>query len=424
MKTPTVKCLFLVLAIFYAGALPLILTNYNQGRAAVDTQVFHYPTIQHFTHTLDVHSYPCSMAPGYHILLARVARCCPDSMRTLKLAGSVFTALLFGLLVWMLTPRFGVLHTTAILLPAITSMYIFPAGVWLLPDNLAWVTVLAFLLLLLHPFSGISWYLCCGATLAIMVLVRQTNICFAGAFWLAAVWAGGITTSKASEFLRRLGSAFLASLPALAILAFLFQQWGGVRPPDTATFQSGHRFQPNFATPALFLALFCVYSLCCLPYLWNPVRQLVRSRRSLLIIWISLAAGLAISLLMPTDYNVDAGRMSGLWNLVRVTPVIAHHSILLSLLASAGAGMLTVCLLLVRGRRKWILAAACAGFVVAQTANNMAWERYHVGFIFLLLFLVVRELPQDEGIPQPRMCAVLPILFAVANTAFLVQGLR
>ena len=113
MKTPTVKCLFLVLAIFYAGALPLILTNYNQGRAAVDTQVFHYPTIQHFTHTLDVHSYPCSMAPGYHILLARVARCCPDSMRTLKLAGSVFTALLFGLLVWMLTPRFGVLHTTA-----------------------------------------------------------------------------------------------------------------------------------------------------------------------------------------------------------------------------------------------------------------------------------------------------------------------
>lgn len=103
--------------VLYLGLLPVILTNYDMGRAYSDQHRFYYPTILRFKEGLGVRDYPSAMTPGYHMVMAGFARL-HDSEVFLKVISSCFTALLIAILALLLGQRLRPLHALGVMLPA------------------------------------------------------------------------------------------------------------------------------------------------------------------------------------------------------------------------------------------------------------------------------------------------------------------
>jgi hypothetical protein len=401
---------WLCVGLFACAALPLCLSNYDHGRAFSDQLNYHYPTIVHFADGGGVADYPSATTPGYHLLLAAVAKWVSAAEPVLKVANSVITMVFVGLLAWIISAQVGdTLLTTVMVLPVLASIYVFPAGVWLLPDNLAWLSVLCMLYLAAHFRDSWSWYSLTALTLIAAVLIRQSNL------WLCVV-----VFAVADKRLRGLTAATLVTLPAVAVLACFVRVWHGLTPPAFVERHTGL----NLSAVPFFLCVLAFYSAFYLPLIIQRVRNLFRtSPRSLYLTCLGASAGFLTAVIAPTDWNPDEGRTSGLWNLAKMLPAVHHRSPSIAVLAALGGALAVIWLSLVGSRTRTVVVASAAGFVAAQGVSHFVYERYYAGMVFLLILVSLADVLATNREPVPRWALAAPCLFALCNLAILGAGL-
>jgi len=216
----------------------------------------------------------------------------------------------------------------------------------------------------------------------------------------------------------RMCKAVLASLPCIGILAYFVILWHGMVPPSFAQRHS----DVNLAAIPFFAAIVALYGVFYLPMVWSELRNVSRAARTRPWLWVGALAGLASALISATDWNPDAGRVSGLWNLARLLPSWHHRSLLISGSAVFGGLSCALWLALAAGRLRVIVAAAAVGFVLTQCLSHFVYERYYAGLVFLLLLMLVREYPGARVARLPAGMAG-PLAFAVLNACILAAGL-
>ncbi len=397
-----------LVALFAAGAIPLIIAGGLPGRPGWDHYNFHEPTIRAIARTwprADVANYLTATTPLYHWLLGGVARHMSGARWALQLAGAAFTAGLLALLARACTralPRRPALALVACL-PFAASLYVFPSGVWLLPDNAAWLGVLGIWLLVLHPGWSASRTAAAAGLLLLLVLTRQIHLWAAALIWLAA-WLGGSDGEPAGtrqpflpfadllrprpERLRRLGLALLLTLPAFAAVGAFAWTWGGLVPPRFRGLHEG----AAPAAPALGLTLLGVYSAFFAPWLAPGLPDTLRRNRAAIVG--ALVAGLLLGAIPVSAYSTEAGRFGGLWNLAaRDGFVIADRFIVLVIGAPLGACALVLWLADLPARRRVIMLGAFVAFEAAQTANPTPWQRYQEPMLLMFVALAAVQTP-------------------------------
>jgi hypothetical protein len=405
----------------------------TQGRAASDAFNFHEPSIRAFAAQWpapDLSNYFSATTPLYHLVLAAVCRFVSDSRVVLMAVGAVPSAVLFAWAAARSVRRLGLWTGLAVGLCLPASLYVLPPAIWLLPDNAGWLGVLAVLALALsrRPRAVV---LAAGVLLA-LVLTRQVHIWAAAPIW-AAAWLGTADPSGLDPVrvlsldlprrARRLVPALLLTLPAFAALAWFVRLWGGLTVPR---YQLGWYSGWNPATPAFFLALFGLASAAFIGFWWPGLVMAWRSRRVSLAI--TLLGAAAIAIVPATTYTPDSlHRISGLWNAARALPSIAGHTspaILLPALFGAVAALGWACS--IPARSAWVLAAGAAGFVAAQTASPLCWQRYHEPFVLLLVILLAGEAGRaGSGSRLARLARVAgPLGLALALAAVTALAFR
>lgn len=420
---------------FLALALPLILSQNLLGRGAFDQIHFHEPVVRSFAaqlergwSALDFSDYRSATTPGYHVLLALVARFVSPSGLVLQLVASLSTAAALALLagaVAGIAARSGhvrpALLSLALALPALASMYVLFPGIWLLPDNLGWLLVLAVGLVSLRLTNAdrparMGWVALGGALLVALVLVRQSHI------WAAAMlWAGaylGAVEERVESLFDRFPSraqaaaiAVIATLPAFLTLASFGWLWGGLTPPS---FRAQYGGGINPATPAFILSLVALVSPFFAGFIAPAVFALVRTCP--LLVLAAAAAGVALAAIPETTFIYEA-RATGLWNLVKRAPVIAGHtSVVLLVLAPLGAVALCAWAAALPFRARWLFLGSLAAFAAAQTASPLCWQRYIEPFLLGLFALGAASIPPA---PTPRILTAARLLGPLALAAAL-----
>lgn len=394
--------------LFYAGALPVVFSsNAIEGRAAADHLNYHEPVIHTFADEWpkpDLSNYYSATTPLYHLILAGVEISTHASRRALMLAGSVFTC---GLLVLFAgTLRMPPKHAFIFTLPVLCSMYVNFPGVWLLPDNAGWLGVLAILAIALHctvNWRTLAWS---GVILVLLVLVRQIHLWAAAVIWTAA-WLGSRTDGpletastdridllglvrdvlgRPKSRLMRLSLALALTVPAFVAVAYFVRLWGGVVVPRYQSGERGGYHGWNPATAAFHLSIIGSF----VPfYFGSMLPGLKRLMRTPGVLALVLVGALVVTVVPETSYAVEAGRKSGLWNLVKLLPVMGGHcSPVLIVLAPIGAVGIASLMTSMDRRSAWVFVGAIVAFVAAQTASPQLWQRYHEPFILMLLSLM------------------------------------
>lgn len=422
-------------------AIGLIASRWSLGRAFLDQCRFHEPAIRAFAEEwprFDFRDYRSATTPGYHVVMATVARFVTDSRVGLQVAGLVFSLALAGLFGWAVgtrATRRGVpwLTALAVALPLIASAYVLMPAAWLLPDNAAWLGVLVLVLLALRPeFRWIEAAMG-GVVLAALVFTRQSHLWCAGLIWVWAVlssgpferWSLGQLMARPAERLIAGAWGVAVTLPAFAIVWYFYHLWGGLTPPR---FQSQHA-GGNPATPALCLSLIAIYSVFFAAWMWPGIASVWQKRR-----WVLLAAGatgLVLAVVPATTYLYEP-RGSGLWSVVKVLDqhgivILGRTSPLIVVLSTAGGVCLVGWLALLKARERAVMLAAFVGFIAAQSLNANAWQRYLEPMFLMLLALIAAGSPVGEDAWSKRLArlrVVGPLALAVALAGVSVYLLR
>lgn len=403
--------------VFLSFATPFILSQNLLGRGAFDQIHFHEPVVRTFAEqlsrgwsALDVRDYRSATTPGYHLLLAMVARYVHPSSMLLQAIGSLFTAALLALLAGAATAlaaRRGAMRPArlglVLVLPAMASMYVLFSGVWLLPDNLGWLLVLGVGLVAVRliespsrAIAGHAGLLALGGTLLLaLVLVRQSHLWAAAMLW-AAAWIGGAPGDRVlNDFVQRGRAALLAllaTLPAFLAVGAFALAWGGLTPPS---FRAQYGGGINPAAPAFILSLAAVFSIFFAGSIGPATIVLLRT--SPWQVLVAAILGLALAAAPETTFVYEA-RATGLWNLVKVAPVIAERtSLLLLVLAPLGAVALCAWAAALPARARWLFFAALTAFAAAQTASPLCWQRYIEPFLLGLFALGAATIVDAPG---------------------------
>lgn len=439
-----------LMGVFLAWALPLWWLGYMRGRGAFDQHYYHIKVVRRFLSqwpAVDLSDYESATAPGYHLVLTAIAKVTGDGALALQIVASLFTLGMFAVIASLLarggaTARVSRLETVALALPLACSMYIIFPGVWLQPDNAAWLGVFTILLLALPARRGLGWLIVGACVLTALAFVRQNQIwaaamLWAGAWLNAAPLPDGNISTLLNNLRRRVPALALAmalTLPAFGVVAWLIHLWGGPVPPS---FKGQHAGGMNLATPAFTLALIAIYSVFLLAWLWPALLRLWRESRPLL--FIAAVIGVALAAIPETTFLFEP-RSSGLWNLVRVEErlgvvIAGRTSPTMLALSGFGAVALLGWLRNLRPRERWMLAVALLAFVAAQTANSNCWQRYFEPFVLTLTILMallsVRPDPLADLSPSPhrpphipRLSRILgPLALSGALAAVTLHGL-
>lgn len=397
-----------LVALYLAGALPLVFSGNMRGRGAWDAINYHILTIRTFAAELpwpDLAAYPVTTTPLYHLLLAVVARVAGPSVVILELTGALFT---IGLLVtaarWC-TARAGPRVAFACCLPLAVSPYVFQSGVWPLPDNAGWWGVLAILLIALDRGASLRVLLLGAGVLLVLVLVRQIHVWAAAMLW-AAAWigpAGDGGTLGWREVFSRPGGRFrravivgLATLPAFGAIAYFGWLWGGLTPP---MFQSmyGH---PGPSAPALILSLLGVFSLFFVGYFGAAAAG--HWRRHPWIPVLAACAGALVAVIPETTYSLEEGRFSGLWNGAAALGIVGGRtSVLVVILSTAGGLAVSAWAAALPFRDRFVLLLTMAAFCAAQSASPMVWQRYNEPFVLMLCAVLAARIAGDGPRAEP-----------------------
>ena len=362
----------------------------------------------------NVSDYFSATTPGFHLVMAGVYRFATTDLLTLRCVASVFTLGLLATLGGLLVDSWRDLPRAVWAWPAAGSLYVVSSGAWLLPDNAAWWALLAVLGIALFRQVGPAAMLVVSPLLVLLVAFRQTQlwvalplVCTA---WLDAKPIRGLTdvTRWPVRRARRAGWMLLATLPAVAVLAYFVAIWHGLTPPafqrvegPTPLWHSGLQHDGlNFAAPALLLSVLGIYGLF---FAWPALGHLPPRRTLARWLAAGAAVGLVAAVISPTSYDFPA-RASGLWNLTPHFPAPAGRSLLIlctSLLGGMMTGLFCAALTL---RDRIVLIATLAGFTLAAIATAIAYQRYFDPFVLLLLPLlclqIVRQPVADDATLQ------------------------
>lgn len=418
------------------------------GRASFDQVLFHEHTIDAiartwplFTLTSPEKSIPdhyIAMTPGFHWVLAGVARLTGVGDAGLRLVALGMSAGIFALLGYLLGRRCGAACGALLVAPMMASVYIMNSGAWLLADNAGWLWVGLLGIAAVFCRPSLGWALLVGAGLLLAVWTRQNLLFLALPLW-AAAWlrpapegpAGCNPLVSIRSRAKNLMPVAIATLPAIASLLYLYSVWGGLVPYE---FQG----QYNGAGPsnlALQLAILAGLGVFFLPALLGvgeaAWRERVGPKLRRAAPWMVLAALLAgvVAAVVPTTPDPEAGRAGLVWSIThQLNPFgpIGHCNPLMVAVAMAGGVTLVVILAMAPPRRRWILAALFAGFGIAQAASSEVWQRYHEPFAMLFLALatsvaVAHRAPgwRRPPLPQLGMISVLAMGLAVTSAVVL-----
>lgn len=416
-------------ATLLALILPLILiaVGHNAGRGAWDSIVYHEVFVRQLAEDFprfDLSNPLTATTPGYHILLAACAQVGLGSTAALRLVSALIGAALSGLFACWVAKRAKPLDAVLLSLPMAASIYVVSSSAWLLPDNLAWMGVLAVLACCVREPR--SWKPIVLASIALVGLVftRQIHIWAAAPIWLAA-WLGvrGTEPGLLDRIPARLPRAAIAGLltvPAFVIVWLFVRHWGGATPPRFQADISGI----NPATPAFMLVQITVLMVGFGPWLLPAAIRTLRDRPALILG--GLAIGLVLAIVPHTTQNPEAGRYSGWWMLAGRSPVLAGRTSLAFLvLAPAGAALLVGPLIEAPRRTGWILLGALVAFAAAQSATINSWQRYHEPFLILFLAMLAASQPLDlRGTPLARLRIPAMALLCAVLGAITLGGLR
>jgi hypothetical protein len=371
-----------------------------RGRAASDQVRYHERAVREFASQwphLDYSDYLSATTPGYHTLLALVCRFVSCDGGVLRGAGAILGAVLVGILAHA-CDRGGRPRGWVLALPFACSMYVFGSAAYLLPDDAGWLGVLVVLMLALGRWRG-GWTLAAGGcVLALLVFTRQIHAWAMAPMW-AAAWLGEprdgaplLAPTRARAI--RAAMALAASLPAIGVIAWFARLWGGLTPPTFAEFYARG---VNPAAPAFVLSILAIGSVFFGAHLAPALRDAWAKHRGLLAL--AALAGLIAGAAPETTYDKEAGRWSGVWNVVDRLPTLADRSPLIVLLSIAGAVALAGWSVALSRRDRWVLLAAIAGFTSAQAASFQLWQRYSEPFVLMLIALMAARIP---GAPEAR----------------------
>lgn len=433
-----------IVGLFLIAAIPLATSGSLAGRPGFDQFNYHEPMIREMARTwprADVGNGLSATTPLYHWLLAGVARFISDSTAVLQLVAAGFTAALLALLVRAVVAARPDRPLAALLLaaPFAASLYVFPSGVWLLPDNAGWLGVLAVWLLALRHDWTTRHAIVAALVLALLALTRQIHIWTAAPIW-AAAWlgrrsdaddAGGAflpwaqLLAPSPDRVRRILLAGALTLPAFAVVAGFVALWGGLTVPRFQGFYRG--IGP--AVPAFTLTLLAGYSVFYAGWLIPGLVETLRRRGVAMVV--AAAIGLVVAVIPQTTYSIADGRFAGLWNLARGLPVIADRSPLFLVGAPIGAAVLVLWLASLSLRDRVVMLTAIVAFTAAQTTSSQVWQRYQEPMLLMFVILAAtrsRSARRDDAIP--RWCrawmvagpALLAVLFASLTATTLARG--
>jgi len=418
----------------------------ENARGRLDQDTYHWMVIEQFSRQWpepDLTDYRSATGPGYHLPLAWVHRFVTENQTAIRVVGAVWTILLLGSLGREVGYRIQGIRAIAVCLPMVVSLYVVVSGVYLLPDNLAWLTVLGLMVLAFRPKVDAWTYLGGAALLAVAVFVRQINLWPAGVLAVAAAMPGWRESSELESHLApplspwwgvRTGVMIVAALPAVAVLMWFYSMWGGLTPPAfqsvapsrelVPAWHSGWQHEgPNPAVPAMILAVLGTTGVFYGGFFWPKLREVWESEdRRLALLAGGLLLGAMAASIVPTTWNEGAGRYSGLWNVSRAFPTIGERSLLMIALATVGGGVLALGFMSLGRRARWIWLTAWVCFIAAQTANAMAWQKYYEPFCLMMLPLAASRIVGQR--PVPRWAFFGPLLLAILLAGVTVWSFR
>ena len=194
----------------------------------------------------------------------------------------------------------------------------------------------------------------------------------------------------------------LALIPALAVLGGFAWIWHGLQPGSQRPLVSGM----NPACPVMALAVAGCLGVFFLPLSANRLKG-----RG----WVRWAVGGAIicgvfAALIPTSYDYDAGRYSGIWNIARRLPGFGDRSPFMITLAALGGAVILLWLAALSPRERWIWAAAALAFGLSQFATHNAFQRYDEPMILIAAALSLRNIAAGA----PKWAWAGPIILAAS----------
>ncbi|MDX2118641.1 MAG: hypothetical protein SFY96_10705 [Planctomycetota bacterium] len=411
---------------FAVGACLVIFSGNRNGRAASDMINYHEPAIRTFAQqwpAFDFSDYLSATTPGYHIVLATVARWVNAATPALQLAGLLFSLRLISTLAGFAARRRGPLDALLLAAPFAASLYVFVSGAYLLPDNAGWLGVLLVLAVALRDTQTWGSLALGGVALAALVFTRQIHIWAAAPLWIAAFVHPPVRAGASVALSSRVRAAVIAfafTLPAFGVLAAFARLWGGLTPP---MFKEFHASGINPAAPAFLLSLIGGLSVVFARWWWPALRDLHRTWR-----WAVPAAavvGLGLAIVPATTYDQQAGRWAGvLWDVSKRLPVLAGHTApIFVVLAPLGAVVLAALLTASSKARPgmgWVLLVTLLAFTAAQAASYQLWQRYNEPFALMFLALACALVP-DPNPAQPggigRTLRWLPLVMALGFAA-------
>lgn len=436
-----------LLVVFFGTTLPLIAGGKNVGRYAWDQVNYHEKVVRTFIEqwpTPDLSNYLSATTPLYHLVLAAVGKFVSTAPMVLQFTGMLFSLGLMVTFALSLARQVTALRVFIFTLVLMSSLYVFPAAVWLLPDNAAWWGVLGILLIAWRCRFDMTLVLGGGVLMVLLVLTRQSHLWAAAALW-ASAWmsldakrphphqslrspfgkvdshtptkaASVNATEKGLEIessddeplprgtIRRIFThpgrrlvrtlvVMLATLPAFAIVAWFRHHWGGRLYPPVFDIQL--KYPPNVSTPVFIFAVFGAINVLFAGFLLPRLAVLWRYSPKL-VVAIAVAM-IGVASLPPTSLSGADGRFGGLWTIAAKFPVIRERSLLIIALAVwGGFALLGWCAALQRGPRIVVLVAL-AGFIAAQTIGHLAFQRYSEPMLLILTLLLAARTPEWPG---------------------------
>ena len=384
----------LLLAGFVVLVAAVVIASGRGGTSeASDQDKYHLPVIDAMVAQwplIEISDYPSATSPGYHALLAGVRVALGESAGpyAVRAVSALFGALVpFAcfLVASRYTPSW---RAGALAAPLAASSYILGGSMYLTTDNLAYLFVLLTLALAMRPLSPARGALA-GAGAVCAVAVRQIHLWTIAPLGMAGLLAAPLAprlfprlADDKKPCWRATAAAWAGCLAACALLGTFVALWGGLTPPAAAATKHAEGF--NTASYALALALAGIFA----PVLggFEALRAWGDGGKK----WIlgGGAIGLLIGVAFPTSFELRHRAYGWLWKLVEKTPDVSERSLLMAGLAAVGgatlAGIACRAVRNGRGRETFILAIGGAGWLAAQSANSMAWQRYFEPMVLIL----------------------------------------
>lgn len=417
-NTPPYIAKLLVFApviIFLTIALFLIAIDHNKGRAYFDHNHFHLPVIKGLIENFDISDYKAATAPGYHVIFASIGKLTGANVTLFKIVNALITSLFIGYLSFKLSTFYRPVYVLILMLPITLSIYILPAGIWLLPDNLAWFAV-AWMIFQIDskPFNN-NQLICIAIVLALAVFTRQTYLWLVSMVWASGLYYLFIDKNKTYQF-KYILKCTISTGPAIIVLLSLAIIWQGLVPPS---FQSiHHHISPS--APAFFFALLAIYGAFYLPVFYHSLK----SRLNKKVILLGALLGFISVIFITSNYDIKAGRFGGLWNIVKVMPTIADKSLLLIILSTFGGALFMALMQIINREKRNIIIIATAAFVSAMMVNQFVYERYFSGFIYILLTYLACHQNKERSFTKNHWAYSTIIVFALINTLLLYRNLN